>query len=254
MANALIIRQGQLTRLYENIENNRSRYVRDETWLAEYFERDEWALPSTIDIATEITLVDPISKTDQQDLINVRNLYTALHHITPVQAIDDRFWVYLTHITFWTYMRKRWPAEQYVTSKRYKDNMQERYLFMPDRSRALLRNGIARLWWIGHSSFDSERSDPFELTAVLLKNLDVTQSITERAFSRNPVITRGILTALSELELAGRPVYVRERIRDLVKYLVQIGGVTIIDALSATEIRDLVLRKIDQLTGVQQTA
>jgi hypothetical protein len=254
MANALIIRQAQLTRLYENIENNSGRYVHEKPWLAEYFDRDEWALPSTIDIAAEITLVDPISKTDQQDLANVRSLYTALHHISPVQAIDDRFWAYLTHVTFWTYMRKRWPAEQYSASRRYKENMQERYLFMPDRSRALLRNGIARLWWIGYSSFDSERSDPFELTAVLLKNLDVTQSITERAFSRNPIVTRGILTALSELELAGRPFYVREKIRDLVKYLVQIGGVTIIDALSATEIRELVLRKIDQLADGQQAA
>lgn len=249
MGNALIIRQSQLVRLNENIENNRDRYVLDEPWLQGYFGRDDWALPSTIDIAGEIALVDPVSKTDHQDLANVRTIYTALHHISPVQAIDDRFWAYLTHVTFWKYMRKRWPAEQYSAGARFKETIQERYLFMPDRPRALLRNGLARLWWIGYASYDAEREDPFELTAVLLKNLDVTQSILERAFSRNPVVTRGVLTALAELEKAGRPFYVREKVRDLAKYLVQIGGVTIIDALNASEIRELVLQKISLLSA-----
>lgn len=252
MPNAMIIRQAELARISHNIETNRFRYEQDDPWLGEYFAGEEWALRSTIEVPDVLDLRLPTSKTDLYDLENTKALYSALRHLTPVQASDDRLWAYFTHVTFWKYMRQRWPAEQYSAGGRFRESIQERYLFMSDRPRALIRNGIARLWWYGHTSFDPQREDPFELTAVLLKNLDVTQSILERAFSRNLMVTRAVLSALADEEKAGRPFYVREKVRDLAKYLVQIGGVTIIDALDFSDVRALVLGKIAQLTAAGQ--
>jgi hypothetical protein len=146
-------------------------------------------------------------------------------------------------------MRKRWPAEQYMGEDKFKENIQTRYLFMADRSRALIRNGIARLWWYGYCSYDESRKDPFELTGVLLKNLDVTQSILERAFSRSAKVTKAMLGALLDRELSGKPFYVRDKVREVAKYLVQVGGVIIVDALDEVELRNLVNGKIEQLSA-----
>lgn len=196
-----------------------------------------------------VEILPPTSKSELFDLENTKTLYTALRHLTPLQASDERLWAYLTHVTYWDYMRKRWPVEQYK-DKRVADNLQERYFFMSDRPRALIRNGMARLWWYGYTTYDEQRDDPFELTGVLLKNLDVTQSILERAFSRNRLVTHAVLSVLLQREKDGAPFYERDSVRDLAKYLVQVGGVTIIDALSFTELRDVVMRKVDELAAV----
>src|SRR6267154_1013240 len=110
-------------------------------------------------------------------------------------------------------MRKRWPVEQYMGKERLKEVMQERYFFVTDRSRALMRNGMARLWWYGYCSYDEKRSDPFELTCALLKKLDVTQNLLENAFGRNIQITQSVLEVLLQREKEGRDFYVRAKVR-----------------------------------------
>lgn len=101
-----------------------------------------------------------------------------------------------------------------------------------------------------YCSYDATRSDPFELTGVLLKKLDVTQNLIENAFGRNIQITKAVLSVLLEKENDGSPFYGRQQVRDLAKYIVQVGGVTIIDALPIEDIRSLVTGKIEQLTEV----
>lgn len=250
MAKASFVREASLERLRQNITPNAKRYSANEPWLSEYFGGEAWYLQSSIDMAEGVILKPPASKPELLDLDNTKTLYTALRHLSPIQAADERLWVYLSHMTYWDYMRKRWGVEQYAGKPRFAEIVEERYFFMPDRPRALIRNGIARLWWYGYTTHDEDRDDPFELTAVLLKNLDVAQSVLERAFSRNRTLTRALLSVLLEREKAGTPFYERERVRNLAKYLVQVGGVTILDALSLSEIHDVVKRKVDQLSAV----
>ena len=49
-------------------------------------------------------------------------------------------------------------------------------------SRALTRSGMARLWWYAHLTDDPVRPGPYELTRVLLSDLDWAQSVLERNF------------------------------------------------------------------------
>lgn len=247
MKKLIFLRSNSLERLQSNIIANQHRYTESSPWLNSYFSGSEWFQESNLIQADDFQLQIPISKTELCDLENTRILYTALQHLTPLQAADPRLWVYLTHCTHWEYMRHRWPIEQYLGKQNLRDNIQQRYFFMPNKSRALIRNGMARLWWYGYCSYDESRRDPFELTTALLKNLDVTQSILERAFSLNTNVTKTILSVLLEREEAGKAFYVREKVRDLAKYIVQIGGVTIIDALDGPDLRELVSDKIDQL-------
>ncbi len=241
------LKENSLERLQANINANQHRYSDAAPWLNAYFSGSGWFQDSNVIQADSFQLRMPISKSDLCDLENTRIVYSALRHLTPLQAADPRLWTYLTHITHWEYMRKRWPIEQYLGKQNLRENLQERYFFMPNKSRALIRNGIARLWWYGHCSYDQTRQDPFELTTALLKNLDVTQSILERAFSLNTNVTKTMLSVLLDRERAGKAFYIRDNVRNLAKYMVQIGGVTIIDALDEPDLRELVSDKIEQI-------
>lgn len=248
MSNLIFLTQNSLDRLQANINANHHLYSENSPWLGSYFSGTGWLQDSNLAAADTFDLKMPISKTELCDLENTRTVYTALRHLTPLQAADPRLWAYMTHVTHWDYMRKRWPIEQYMFKQDLRENIQQRYFFMPNKSRALIRNGMARLWWYGYCSYDESRDDPFELTTALLKNLDVTQSILERAFSLNTKVTKTMLSVLLERDKAGVPFYVRAKVRDLAKHMVQIGGVTIIDALDEPDLRQIVLGKIEQLT------
>jgi hypothetical protein len=249
MTKLKFLKQVGLDNLRSNIEPNQKRYTEEKPFLNDYFGNANWFVESNISIPSSIELQIPTSKSDLLDLENTRIVYSALKHLTPVQASDPRLWAYFTHVSHWEYMRRRWPVEQYLNKPRLKEIMQERYFFISDRSRALLRNGMARLWWYGYCSYDESRADPFELTGALLKKLDVTQNLLENAFGRNTQITHAVLGVLLDREKEGKAFYVREKVRDLARYIVQVGGVTIIDALEENEIRELVMAKIEQLTG-----
>ncbi len=247
MTKLKFIKQNNLDQLLANIVPNQKRYAEAAPWLSAYFPGGNWSLESNIIDPESIQLQIPQSKTELLDFENTRIVYSALKHLTPVQASDPRLWAYLTHVTHWEYMRSRWPIEQYLGKPRLKEIVQERYFFMSDRSRAPLRNGMARLWWYGYCSYDPARDDPFELTGALLKKLDVTQNLLENAFGKNNQVTQAVLKVLLEREKEGKAFYVREKVRELARYIVQVGGVTIIDALPEPDLRDLVTGKIDQL-------
>jgi hypothetical protein len=247
MSKLKFIKENALERLQAGIVGNQVRYSEAAPWLDKFFNGSNWSVDSDIIVPESIELQIPTSKNDLLDLENTKIVYGALKHLTPVQASDPRVWAYFTHVSQWEYMRARWPVEQYWGRDRYKEVMQERYFFMADRSRALLRNGMARLWWYGYSSYDSSRRDPFELTAPLLKKLDVTQTLLENAFGRNTQITKAVLNVMLERENQGKEFYVRDQVRDLGKYIGFIGGVTIIDALPIPELSALLSTKMEQL-------
>ena len=211
MTKQRFIKQVSLDTLRANIEANQASYAKDTQWLDLYFSGSTWFVESDIAAADEIQLQMPTSRTGTCDLENTKIVYSALKHLTPVQASDPRLWAYFTHVSHWEYMRKRWPVERYVGKQRFRELIQERYLFVSDKSRALLRNGMARLWWYGYCSYDKNRSDPFELTGPLMKKLDVTQNLLENAFGRNIQITQAILSVLLEREKSDQSFYKRKQ-------------------------------------------
>jgi hypothetical protein len=151
---------------------------------------------------------------------------------------------------FWPYMRRRWPVEKEMPNRDRASRFVEwRYFVAQSQSRALLRNGIARLWWTAQLSHAPERDNPYELTAVLLSTLDITQQIVERNMGRAPNVIKGFLEFLlsnSGTLLTGGDKN-RHRIRRLAKYLNMYGGVCVLDLLSQAEIMDLLGRELARI-------
>lgn len=241
------IKAGVLDELKANIKGNADSYSQPETWLQCHFNNDYWSSVGKFNMPDDIKL---ISSKDgvHNDLENTKILYAALKDLPFSVAIDERFWAYQTHVTFWDYMRTRYPVEK---SQTLKDGpvgyLREHYFFMPNRDRALIRNGIARLWWYGHLTYEEDRENPFELTEALLEKLDIAQQLLERSYSRNPVITKTVLSMLIDKKNAGEPFSHRSKFRPLASYLNQVGGVTILDALKDYDLKLIIDSKLKQL-------
>lgn len=221
-----ILDQDYLEKLQRLPENQRSGwYSRSNGWLDVFFENKKWYLQTKIELEGTIDLVmdgDPPS-TDLENSIRVYNILG--RKISPVQASDSRLWTCLCHDMFWDYMIWRWPPIKDGT-------ISDRYLASGNSSRSLSRNGIARLWWFAHLTYDSARSDPYELTRIFLRHQDIPHNMLERNLGRNKIVLHAALDFLKRrTDVSGKDDYVK-----LAKILNKLGGVRLLDCLSTQEI------------------
>lgn len=253
MSRLIIFKSSFANSIQGAIADNLQKYLRDTPWVGEL------STVSTREMETDVELTEPLrlelpTEDNFKDLENAIRTHKALRNLTPLQARDPRLWARLAHVDCWEYMRKRWPIERHMSDKeRAKRFIQFRYFVSQSQSRALLRNGIARLWWIAHLSHRPELENPYELTTVLLTTLDITQQILERGMGRAPNIIRGFLEFLlanGEMLLRGGDIN-RTRIRRLAKFLNMHGGVCILDCMSQGEIMDLLKVELTRILATE---
>jgi hypothetical protein len=228
-----------LDKLKSAISENVECYKKDSIWFDDYFENVKYFRESKI-VSNRIELILPESSRIHFDAENAILLHKALD-INVTQAIDERMWSYLTHVTFWNYMRKRWDISNMENPVAV---IRDRYFFSGG-DRRFTRNGIARLWWAAEMTKDTTRIDPYELTKVLFTSQDIAQNLLERSFSRNVNLTKSILSVLSKLD---KETYTNvERYRNLMKYFNSLGGVTLLDSLDEEDIKEIVHEKLGLL-------
>ncbi len=221
-----IIKQSFLEQILQIPDKARANwYQKDTCWLDDFFGHQNWQVQTKIDVPGNIELVREGNPPDT-DLENSIQIYNALQDkLTPVQASDARLWTYLCHDTFWDYMKWRWPPIQNGT-------IESRYLVKGSNSRALSRNGIARLWWFAHLTYDKNRANPYELTGIFLQNQDIQHNLIERNLGRNKQVLHAALVYLkSNPDINGKEDYVK-----LGKTLNRLGGIRLLDCLTAKEI------------------
>lgn len=170
------------------------------------------------------------------DLENIKRVYNSMRMMSESQASDERIWTAYCFSDFADYMKYRWPASS-------ENDMINRYFFSYTRQRSLIRNGIARLWWIGKATYDSKRDDPYELTALICKDQDYIENILGRNFSNNPMIVKALISSLNDAEKAGA-VIDRQKVRDISKYVNLLGGTYVLDCLAYDDIYSKVSAKL----------
>ena len=215
--------------LQSKINENTQRYASETPWIGEFFNerydgdtRIEVSLPKLIE-----------SSKPELDFENVKLLYPALMALTPQQAMDQRLWVHLTHVEYWSYMRVRWGKDN--------TDIENRYFFLSKgkNSRSLIRNGIARLWWFGYLTYDQHNHEnPFSLTPTLLEYQDTQAALLERTFGKNPQVLRICLEVLAEHMTEIRNGGGRDIIKALGKYINRLGGTYFLDTMDKTALRN----------------
>jgi len=238
MKKLTIFKAAFVNELRRNIADNLPKYTAEELWANELAQASERDLETRLELQTPLDLLEP-EGSDLKDRENAIQVHKALSQLSPLQARDPRLWVRLAHCELWSYMRKRWPAERYLKDREKAVRViTERYFVPQSQSRALLRNGIARLWWTAYVTFDPNRANNYELTGTLLASLDITQQILERNMGRAPSVLKGFLDFLAGHKnplLEGGNLN-RARIRQLAIFLNLQGGVSILDCLEPEDV------------------
>jgi hypothetical protein len=218
-------------RTKNNIVKFKDEYVKDECWINNYYKDRKWEHISRLNVGN-FSLMTP-DDNSKYDLENTRIVYDSMKNLKPYQATDERIWSYLTHIECWDYMRKRWPAENYIGDENtFRRTMKERYFLTSNSRRALMRNGISRLWWYGYLTYDEEdKADPYKLTEVLLKKQDIPVNLFGRNFSNSPKLMRTVLRVLDKWIKNNGATPARKPFRKLCRYINHVGGVSILDSL-----------------------
>lgn len=168
-----------------DVEVLREKIKTSSNILEDLFSGEDWYAESRIDWSGNVDFITE-GEPSSRDADNAIRLHKELgDKITHTQATDPRLWVYLSHVKFVEYMKWRWPIELC--------NFKDRYLVNGRDSRALSRNGIARLWWFAHLTYDQNRVDHYELTKIFLQNQNIQHNLLERSFGRNKNVLHSVL-------------------------------------------------------------
>ncbi len=255
MANIIIFKAKFVDALRVDIPKNLKKYTIDQMWASAVGSKSDRDVLTPLALRTaQIELLEP-EPDDHKDIENAIRLHKSMPEFTRLQARDPRLWTRLGHIELWPYMRKRWPIEKYLKDgeKVAQGRVLERYFIAQSQSRALMRNGVARLWWGAYLTFDGKRANPYELTGVLFSTLDIAQQILERGMGRAPGVLHGFLEFLlnHNAELLTGGDLNRARIRQLAKFLNMHGGVCLLDALSKAQVMDLLEAEFGQIKTLE---
>jgi len=236
-----------LNRLLKSAPENLDRYTEDETWIEEWAGDAAWEFATPCELAAPLELLPDHQKIF--DLENAIRIHKALPTLTPVQAQDPRLWTRLTHVELWGYMQSRWPGDKYPEPERNLNWIRSHYFVAQRQSRALVRNGLARLWWAAKMTCDPDRDNPYELTNVLLSSLDIYKNLLERNFGRAMGVTRSFLEflLLNKEECLCSGDKARNLVRDLSKAVNLHGGICVLDSKTNTALVDFLNREKDRL-------
>jgi len=253
MSTLKVFKESAVNALLEIIKTDVSKYQLDETWVENmYPDRSLFATTKLADLPDDLLRIP--EGDEKFDLENSERLFNALRGLTLTQAADPRLWTYLTHVKYWKYMRKRWPINAEVELVKARGSVVSRYFLSGDKARALTRNGVARLWWAGHTCYaSSSDGNEFTYAKALFATQDVYASLMERAFSKNRKIIQPVLSVLTKKLEEGSNFDVRENrcrddVRGLGKHLVLLGGAMVLDVLDPAAIEEIVEKFITELS------
>lgn len=214
----------------------------NQPWLSNFFGHNNWYGDTGIEIPEDIILPAQ-NAAPEKDAEGAERLYELLKNkLTPAQATDPRLWCYMTHESCWDYMMKRWEIVGDI-------DIAGRYLIKGSGRRSYTRNGIARLWWFAHLTYDESRTDRYELTKLLLKTQNIQHHLLERNFGMNKNILKIILEISKEnhnIFLTGN---IQSKMAKLAKLINRWGGVRLLDCLAKEEIIGYIMDRVIIFNG-----
>lgn len=231
--------------LLSEMDNNKCRYLSGSNFMPEFFNGNEkyFEESSALEVSrVKLESIPNWEMTDEdksvQDLANTRLIYDGFKKLSPLQATNRCMWTYLCHDDYIEYIRNRWLP-------RTVDNLDVstiRTRFFVEKNGNLLNdNAISRFWWYGHLTYDSAAADHYHLTKILFTNQTIATDVMDTFNRMNPERIRGVLMAIElfKEDLPGDGRGITEYFRECKKFLNHYGAVTLLDFLTAEEIKDL---------------
>lgn len=166
---------------------------------------------------------------------NSKNIFEAYKTLNPTQATDIRLWTYLSHVTYWRYMRIRRPVEKQPKKGRV-NYILTHWFIQRVNARNLLRHDISLLWWVPYLTYDKKQKDPYVLTKEAFSMLDYTRHLLSGVQGRNKIFAHALLEYVIENKTLFKN-YKEARVRFLMRKVNFLAGYKVFPALSKNEIK-----------------
>ena len=186
-------------------------------------------------------VINPNLEPSQTEAENVERVYGALKDVlSPSEATDERLWAWFCLDYCFDFVKYRWKIKPNTTA-----SVIESHYFFQDGGvrRALNRNAIARLWWLGYYTYDENEDDPYTYTKWLCQHADYILHIIERNLSSNPKILKAFIRALMDAEKEGYKINT-DAVGSLQKHMIALSGTFALDFLSESDIIDMILKEV----------
>ena len=245
------MKQKALDYMRANIGTLYVKYYREKTnqWIYDLFDYDPFELFMDV---PDFTLSPLGSKKGELDLENCKILYKGLMSISASQASDERLWAGLCNGIFYEYLIGRWDYNnmEFKDSKKDSGTVLSRFFFSGGTRAGFFRNSLAKYWWVGHATYQSDAANKFELLDALGPE-DFSSKISDlfysNTFASNMTILRGICKAWKMFADKGIRLSVKEHFRPALQYLNALGGGILLDVLSEDEIKEIFFEYAYQL-------
>lgn len=139
-------RKAYAEELRNNIEDNIERYLQDS------FDFDDAQTLYVPNVEHPTGLLAKMLNA-QDECSAAKLLYEAYNTLTPIQAVQPAFWVYLAHSELFPYVKKRWSKLSEKPNK--KQYILDHWFF----SKGILHQALSSLWWLVYLSIDNEASE-----------------------------------------------------------------------------------------------
>ena len=158
------------------------------------------------------------------DLASAKALYEAYRTLTPLQAADESFWTYLTHVDLFPYVQR-------VVIDRDSDFLKGGYdgKFINNNFfhgfGGLIYHPLAGLWWDVHCTIDVDSENPYKYTDYLFKDYGLRITYMGRySLFRHKEQVIGILQFLMDNDDVSNE-HFRQRTRAISQYFNKLGAV-----------------------------
>lgn len=180
---------------------------------------------------------------ERDDFENVKKVYGQLKsEISPSMASDERLWAGLTlSPECWEYVNARWGQNGWS-----KSTILSHFYFQGAGRRAVMRNAISRLWWIGHLTYDeSNRVDCWKYTKFVCSNQRFISDILERNMSNNKELTKTCIDACEDYSAVNPQAKITStNMREIQKYMSILGGTYLIDSMDKEVLKKKIANRI----------
>ena len=219
-------------KLLDSVEENKEKYLTSENWVPAFFNPGyEWYGKSSQQVNRFSPYMSGSKDKSEDDLTNAIKLYEAFS-LSPLQATNKNMWAYMCHIDddCRKYMQYRWS-----------DSSPDQRYFVPSEAMGLYYfNGLSRLWWWAHLTYDPESKDHYAMTKILFENQMLGKDILDTLNRTNFKRMKGILLAVQDFkEVLGARETVGKYFRECKKQLNRYAAISVFDYLSVDDIRKM---------------
>lgn len=246
MENIQILSEDKLITLKtnKNLVKNEILNSSNNNWLPTFFKEENPFIKTKIYIEKLNLIINKSVEPHETDLENAKIIYEKLKFLNLSQACDERLWAGLAFDKLYDYMIYRWP----ITDTKVGDlNLKYRWTFHVPGRRALMYQGISKLWWFVKLTIDNRNTDnPYYLTNFLANRMKIYERAFYRNFSSSDIIRLSFFKAIYDFDKGEHKLSI-SMLDEFTKYISFLGGAYLLDSFSEDELYNKFLIKLNEL-------